>query len=29
MHYHWDFAFLLRYVPLFWSGVLVQYVTEV
>ena len=23
MLYHWDFAFLLRYVPLFWSGVLV------
>src|SRR6201996_7627023 len=23
MAYHWDFAFLLRYVPLFWSGVLV------
>jgi polar amino acid transport system permease protein len=23
MHYHWDFAFLTRYVPLFWSGMLV------
>jgi polar amino acid transport system permease protein len=23
MPYHWDFTFLLRYVPLFWSGVLV------
>jgi polar amino acid transport system permease protein len=23
MQYHWDFAFLLRYVPLFWKGVLV------
>ena len=23
MHYHWDFGFLLRYVPLFWSGILV------
>ena len=23
MHYHWDFHFLLRYVPLLWRGVLV------
>ena len=23
MVYQWDFAFLLRYVPLFWKGVLV------
>ena len=23
MHYQWDFAFLLRYTPLFWKGVLV------
>jgi len=23
MHYQWDFVFLLRYVPLFWRGVLV------
>jgi polar amino acid transport system permease protein len=23
MNYHWDFTFLLRYLPLFWSGVLV------
>src|SRR6185312_15117330 len=23
MHYQWDFAFLLRYAPLFWKGVLV------
>jgi polar amino acid transport system permease protein len=23
MHYQWDFAFLLRYTPLFWHGVLV------
>jgi polar amino acid transport system permease protein len=23
MHYHWDFAFLLRYAPLLWRGVLV------
>ena len=23
MVYHWDFAFLLRYMPLFWKGVLV------
>jgi polar amino acid transport system permease protein len=23
MQYHWDFAFLMRYVPLFWSGILV------
>ncbi len=23
MHYQWDFAFLLRYAPLFWRGVLV------
>ena len=23
MHYHWDFYFLLRYVPLLWRGVLV------
>ena len=23
MHYQWDFVFLLRYAPLFWSGVLV------
>ncbi len=23
MHYQWDFAFLLRYTPLFWKGVLI------
>ena len=23
MHYQWDFAFLLRYAPLFWHGVVV------
>src|ERR1700722_2610052 len=23
MQYHWDFTFLMRYVPLFWSGILV------
>ena len=23
MHYHWDFAFLERYIPLLWRGVLV------
>jgi polar amino acid transport system permease protein len=23
MHYRWDFVFLLRYAPLFWSGILV------
>jgi polar amino acid transport system permease protein len=23
LHYQWDFAFLLRYAPLFWRGVLV------
>ena len=23
MHYHWDFAFLVRYTPLFWRGILV------
>jgi polar amino acid transport system permease protein len=23
MHYHWDFFFLERYIPLLWSGVLV------
>src|ERR1700712_2681923 len=23
MHYQWDFAFLLRYAPLFWRGVVV------
>ena len=23
MFYQWDFAFLLRYTPLFWKGVLV------
>jgi polar amino acid transport system permease protein len=23
MPYHWDFAFLLRYTPLFWRGILV------
>ena len=23
MHYQWDFAYMLRYVPLFWRGILV------
>ena len=23
MHYHWDFFFLERYIPLLWNGVLV------
>lgn len=23
MHYQWDFAFMLRYAPLFWHGILV------